>query len=79
MDKLGRIYEKGRGVRKDLSLARQWFEKAAGLGNADAMNELGNMSEHGRGAAKNYQQAARWYRKAACLGSPEAIGDSTQR
>jgi len=34
------MYDNGQGVPKDEVKARQWFEKAAGQGNADAQNYL---------------------------------------
>ena len=43
MFNLGVLYENGRGVQRDLSEARRWFEKAAEAGDVTAMrNPLGS-------------------------------------
>jgi hypothetical protein len=40
MRNLGAALESGRGVQKDLAAARQWYERAAAAGNADARRRL---------------------------------------
>ena len=42
------LYEKGNGVKQDFSLAVKLFEKAAELGNADAMAHLAMLYEEGK-------------------------------
>lgn len=37
---LGRMYENGWGVQKNLDMAKQWYEKAAGRGHPNAKNKL---------------------------------------
>ena len=37
----GELYEHGRGVAQDYDKAREWFEKAAATGDADAKAWLG--------------------------------------
>ena len=41
-------FENGTGVKKDLPLAQQWYERAAKEGLPDAMYELGVWYEDGR-------------------------------
>ncbi|MBV8134272.1 MAG: SEL1-like repeat protein [Deltaproteobacteria bacterium] len=40
MRNLGLLYEHGNGVDQDYGKAREWFQKAADAGNADAKREL---------------------------------------
>ena len=37
---LGKMYERGRGVPKDVATARQWYERAAAAGHAQARRAL---------------------------------------
>jgi TPR repeat protein len=39
------LYHNGQGVAQDYVKAREWFEKAAAQGNADAKKELKKMQE----------------------------------
>ena len=50
------MYEDGRGVAQDYTQARQWYEKAAAAGNAQAMYNLGWLYEHGQGVARDNAQ-----------------------
>jgi TPR repeat protein len=43
MNDLGIIYNAGNGVPRDPRIARQWFEKAAALGNPEAKQNLRGM------------------------------------
>jgi TPR repeat protein len=43
MNGMGAIYHEGDGVRRDLKVARQWFEKAAALGDPEARQNLREM------------------------------------
>jgi len=75
---LGRFYTNGREgfnhVSPDFEKARQWFEKAAALGDADALNGLGKLYHRGGfGIERNLDQARRFYRKAAGAGSLQAL------
>jgi hypothetical protein len=72
MNNLGSLYFFGHGVAQDYGQARQWFEKAAAAGNADAMFNLGFMYEHGQGVALDSIQARQWYVKAAAGGNASA-------
>ena len=40
---LGLIYEFGRGVARDYAKAREWYQKAAAKGNADAKARLAKL------------------------------------
>ena len=40
MNDLGVMYMQGSGVRRDVKTAREWYEKAAALGNPEAKQNL---------------------------------------
>lgn len=71
---LGYIYATGTGrVRKNLSEALAWYEKAAKRGDAEAQNALGILyAKGGEGLMQNYRKAAAWYEKAAEKGLMQA-------
>src|SRR5262249_5182737 len=58
----------GEGVPTDLTLARQWTERAAAAGNRRAMHDLGVYYARGEGAPLDEAAAFRWFRQAADLG-----------
>lgn len=71
--KLGEMYERGQGVKKNDNIALSWYGIAAKLGNADAQYWLGGMYYYGQGAAvQNYELAARWFGAAAKQGQRDA-------
>ncbi len=61
-------YQEGRGAPRDLSRARDLYERAAKLGNADAQYNLGNMYLLGEGVKQDDDWAFTWYRAAARQG-----------
>ncbi|TGV06746.1 sel1 repeat family protein [Alcaligenaceae bacterium 429] len=52
--------------------AREWFEKAAEQGLAQAQFSLGVMYDQGRGVPQNDAKAFEWYEKAAQQGDVDA-------
>jgi len=68
MNRLGFMYETGRGIAKDEVEAAKWYRKGADGGNAVAMSNLGLAYANGRGVTKDDAEAARWYRKGADAG-----------
>lgn len=66
--RLAKIYERGEGVAADLTVARQWTERAAAGGNRRAMHDLGVYFARGEGAPLDEAAAFRWFRQAAELG-----------
>ena len=61
---IGLLYQMGRGVPKDLSMALMWYRKAAAQESASAQNNIGTMYRDGEGVEQSYVEAARWYRMA---------------
>lgn len=73
MYRVGRGYDKGRGVPRDQIEAARWYERAASLNFPPAMAALGTMHEFGDGAAPNLAEALRLYRLAADAGDPAGM------
>ncbi|MEO8740693.1 MAG: tetratricopeptide repeat protein [Casimicrobiaceae bacterium] len=70
--RLGRMYEFGRGVPKDMAQALAWLRKSAAGGNANAQQELGVMYFNGDGVPHDDAQAVAWFQKAATQGDATA-------
>lgn len=66
--KLGRAYERGEGVERDLQRALELYRKAADQGYGKAQHNLGAMYANGRGVEKDATTAVEWLRKAADQG-----------
>ena len=62
---MGRSYQNGKGVEKDLGQALQWYARAARQGNSHASKCLGDMFYHGNGVEQNINEAIRWYEMGA--------------
>ncbi len=65
---LGAQYERGRKVRRDLTQAAIWYERAALRGHALAMHNLGVLQTKRSVRSANYAEAFRWFEKAAARG-----------
>lgn len=63
--RLGLVYLKGQGVRRDPRRARTWLHKSAEAGYAGAQAALGAMYAKGIGAERNIVQAYFWLKLAA--------------
>ena len=61
---IARMYEEGKGVRKNLAEAARWYRKSAEW-DPYAQLQLGIMYSKGQGVWKNLAEAARWFREAA--------------
>ncbi|HUZ31857.1 MAG TPA: hypothetical protein VMV19_07100 [Xanthobacteraceae bacterium] len=66
--RLGALYEKGVGVRKDLGTARDLYRSAAEKGHGKAMHNLAVLYAEGVNGKADYRIAAQWFRKAADRG-----------
>jgi serine/threonine protein kinase len=62
---LGRQYQQGLGVQKDLAKAADLYRKAAEQGHSAAQVSLGMMYEDGSGVTRDAAQAVQWYTKSA--------------
>ena len=63
--KLGRCYEEGDGVQKNVATALEYYRKGATAGDAEAIYWLGHCYEDGVGVPKDITQAIQLYRKSA--------------
>jgi TPR repeat protein len=72
MYNLGLMYLNGQGGAQDLAQAREWFQKAANGGHANAMYQLGLLYYQGHGVAQDYAKASAWLEKAVDAGYADA-------
>jgi uncharacterized protein len=70
--KLGTLYYRGQGVKRNHAEAARLFLLAAEKGDPYAQSNLGYMNELGEGIPQDYSQAAKWYLKAAEQGNMQA-------
>jgi localization factor PodJL len=63
--RLGGLYEKGLGVKKDLAAARDLYLAAAAKGNGKAMHNLAVLYAEGIDGTADYTNAAHWFREAS--------------
>ena len=69
---LGMAYEKGRGVRQDLSAAAKLYDQACTKGMALGCNNLGHLYQEGLGLEKDPQKAAALFQKSCNDGVVQA-------
>jgi TPR repeat protein len=70
--RVGKMFERGKGIARDEAEAARWYTQAAGQGDADGQCALGGLHEFGMGVARNREKAAELYRLAAAQGHEEA-------
>ena len=71
-EKLGRMYQRGKGLPKNFERAVEWYRKAAEKGDPAAQGRLGFLYRVGAGVPRDLKLAMEWYRKAAEQGNPLA-------
>ncbi|MFN7165050.1 MAG: hypothetical protein ACK4P2_09565, partial [Hyphomonas sp.] len=69
---LGKLYERGQGVDKDMIEARALIQKAAEAGHVNAMYDFALFLAEGEGGAKSETDAVTWFNEAAELGLVDA-------
>ena len=70
---VGKSYQVGKGVPKDLQQAAAWYQKAADKKDiAGELHLAALYRDGGKGFARDMAQAAEWYRRAADQGEVEA-------
>lgn len=62
--RLGRCYEKGKGVQKDLNMAFSLYTKGAAQNHAKSQYALGRCYLRGKGTQVNKELAKKWFIKA---------------
>jgi localization factor PodJL len=63
--RMGKLYESGEGVPRDLAAARGWTEQAATAGNVKAMHDLAVFYASGDAGPQSYAAAVEWFRQAS--------------
>lgn len=62
-------YLVGHGVKQNVQLAAEWYEKAADAGDPGAQNQIGYLYQSGLGVPRDLERAAHWYQLSAIGGS----------
>ena len=70
--RVGRCYEKGRGVAENDAQAVQWYQKSASQGYAKAQYQLGKAYKDGEGVTKDRKKAIELFQKAASQENADA-------
>jgi len=69
-ERMGRLYERGVGVKRDYPTAEQWYRKSAEQGDAEAQARLAFLYRIGMGDVKrDLTEAAKWFRASAAQGN----------
>lgn len=71
--RLGKMYEEGRGVKRDYARAASLYQSAADSGNANAMYRGGLLLHSGNGVPQNKAEAMNWFMDAATSGHAPAM------
>ena len=64
---LGKLYEKGQGVKQDFAKAYEYYKLSCNLKNDDGCYNLGNLYDNGLGVQKDRETAFAFFRKACDL------------
>lgn len=70
---VGKLYQRGRGVNKNINKAAEWFQKAADAGHAASQAQLGILYFEGRGVPQDYNKAVSLLNAAAKQNVPSAF------
>ena len=73
--RVGNNYSRGQGVPRDETRALQYYQRAAELGSAVAMDNVGTYYAMGRGVAIDKVRAIAWYRRAVAHGYVPAMNN----
>ena len=65
---IARNYAAGTGVKQDLEIALRYYQKAANLGEAEALHMVGVCYYEGMGARRNYKRALDFFQRAHAMG-----------
>lgn len=70
--RLGRCYDKGRGVEKNDAKAFEWYSKSAAQDYAKAQYQVGKCYKDGEGTKKDRKKAVEYFKKAALQENADA-------
>jgi localization factor PodJL len=66
--RLATLFERGRGLPKDVATARVWYQRAAEKGNVKAMHNAAVIYASTEAVPPEYDQAFKWFKAAAEFG-----------
>ena len=72
MNNLGVCYERGTGVKENLTMAFEWYMRAAEQDDIYGCFNVGECYYHGKGVEQSAEQAFLWYLKAAEKGDTQS-------
>lgn len=73
MFRLGRLYEEGDGVKKNIPKAIEWYEKEFAAGNKDALWRIIEIYEKGKDVKKDEKKVVELYQRLADAGDADAM------
>jgi TPR repeat protein len=76
LNRIGVLYERALGVPQDYGRAREYFLKAADLGNGHAQANVGDLYFFGLNVPRNIAEALKWYRKGADQDAPLGLNQT---
>ncbi|MDQ0472539.1 tetratricopeptide repeat protein [Labrys wisconsinensis] len=71
---LGLLYQFGRGIRRDLKTAMDYYQQAIDAGDPNGYAKLGNMTYDGIGMRRNRDKACSLWQEGATRGDPDSGG-----
>ena len=77
MSCMGLLYQEGKGVEKDMTTARQWFEEGASYGSLESSLRLGHIFWDGGGVIADKVAAYKWALVASAI-QPKADQEAQQ-
>lgn len=72
MSRLGSMYRRGLGVKRNLKTALDWYMKAASTGDGGAIFNVGSFFLAGDGVKRSYPEAMKWFELASEKGCADA-------
>lgn len=72
LTRLGSMYKRGLGVKRNYKTALDWYMKAAATGDGNAVFNVGTFFLSGLGVKANTQEAMRWFELASEKGCADA-------
>lgn len=72
ISRIGMMYKRGIGVKRDYKKALDWYAKAAATGDANSIFNVGTFYLGGQGVKRDYNEAMKWFRLASEKGCADA-------
>lgn len=72
ISRIGMMYKRGLGVKRDYKKALDWYAKGAATGDASSIFNVGTFYLAGQGVKRDYEEAMMWFRLASEKGCADA-------